>query len=141
MLVAVLIQGVVLAALDAYESRYVLWGGSDIPVVLMMLLAYFGVRTIAQLIQVQSVLLKPWLPVPMGFVIGVTATLLPTTRSDYPERIIDVSAFIFAFEASICVVIAYLAYRTFHETSVLYRRPFRWLSVYCGLVVTMLYTI
>lgn len=138
MLVAVLIQGVVLAALGAYESDYVLWGASDIPVVLMMFLAYFGVRTIAQLIEVRSVFLKPWVVFLLALGVGLVAALMPTTRIDYPEIVIDVSAFIFAVEAAICVIVALLAFKTFQNTSVLYKKSFRWLGVYYGIVALVL---
>ncbi len=131
-----LIQDIAVVSLGYGNSYYALAGGNLWPFVIMMFLAYFGVRLLAIQAGIESIFLRPWFTIGLAVVGGCAAILVPTPRTDYPVYIISIGTFVYAL-AILLVVVTILAIKIMHQVSVLYKSALRWVALYYGSVAVV----
>lgn len=121
----------VLGTIGAFNSPWVLYGGGDIPFLLMILFAYLGVRILTLTVGTQSSLTK--LPVAFGWMLGLglAALLLPATVPP-PINGFDYLRIVKVVEAVSVIVTLILIVKSLQVVSVLYKpalRRFLWFYV------------
>ena len=122
-----ILQLPVISALDLWSSHWVTHGGIGMPFLFAELTAYFGVRSLARLIELKSVLSKATIVLPALAVLNALTALLPHVSTTTPEGSYDVSIAVLSWGAMVYLVTAALVLRVRQHMGAHYTNAMAWL--------------
>lgn len=133
-----LAQVVFLNIFGLIQTPWVQYGGVMLPFIVAGLAIYFGVRQIARLVGVRSVLANSWF-VFSGVIVGIAiATFLPHSPSSLPESFFDVANAISVGDALLYATALVLVLQVKAHSGAHYTNTMRWLAI--GLVGSVVIT-
>jgi hypothetical protein len=135
-----LVQVIILNSLNASGTTYAMLGGANAPYLIMSILAYLGVRLLAEQTLVKSIMLNPWFTFGLATAIGVLAALLPTPRDDSPEYTIHIAVSLSAVIAVIVGVVTAILIKAVGQVSALYKAALGWMGLYYGVIAVAIST-
>jgi len=124
-----LAQVVFLNIFDLIQTPWVQYGGVMLPFVIAGLAIYFGVRSMATLIGVRSVLQNVWLIIPLLIVCVIITSLLPHTSSSLPEMVFDISNAISAWDIVLYAASLGLVLKMRTHSGAHYANAISWLAI------------
>jgi hypothetical protein len=134
-----ILQLPVISALDLWSSHWVTHGGIGMPFLFAELTAYFGVRSLARLIGLKSVLSRATIILPALAVLNALTALLPHVSTTTPESSYDLSVAVLSWGAMVYLVTAWLVLRVRQHMGAHYTNAMAWLflgfSGSCGALV------
>jgi hypothetical protein len=116
------LQFLVLGALDAIDSPWVVQGWAGLPFALMALFAYIGVRIFAKLVDIQSIFTSMW--VALGSAVGMGVVILALTQA--LQGRLDISTAMNAYQAAILAITAILMIQIRQTVGPLYAAALNW---------------
>jgi len=142
LLAIAILQLPVISALDLWSSHWVTHGGIGMPFLFAELTAYFGVRSVARLVGLKSVLSRAAVALPVLAAFSALTALLPHVSTMTPERSYDMSVALLAWGAMVYLVTAFLVLRVRQHMGTHYTNAMAWLflgfSGSCGALVLAL---
>jgi hypothetical protein len=122
-----LLQLPVISALNFWASAWVTHGGIGTPFLLAEITAYFGVRSLAKLIGLKSVLMKPLIVLPVLAAVNALTALLPHVKTATPENAYDLSVAVLSWGAMLYFATAALAFLLYRHIGAHYKNAVAWL--------------
>src|SRR5687768_11564295 len=137
-----LAQVVFLNIFDLIQTPWVQYGGVMLPFVVAGLAIYFGVRSMATLIGIQSPLKNLWFVLPMLVICITVVTLLPHASSPLPEFSFDIANAISMWDVVLYAASLGLVLQIKARSGSHYAKAITWLSIgLIGSVVITLYVL
>lgn len=124
-----LAQVVFLNIFDLIQTPWVQYGGVMLPFVIAGLAIYFGVRSMATLIGVRSVLRNVWFIAPLLIACVIATSLLPHKSSSLPEMVFDISNAISAWDVVLYAASLGLVLKMRAHSGTHYANAISWLAI------------
>lgn len=137
-----LAQVVFLNIFDLIQTPWVQYGGVMLPFVVAGLAIYFGIRSMAMLIGVRSILTNIWFVLPVFIACIVIVSLLPHHPSSLPELSFDIANAISVWDVVLYAASLGLVLQMKARSGAHYKKAITWLSIgLIGSVVITLYVL
>ena len=134
-----LAQVVFLNIFDLIQTPWVQYGGVMLPFVVAGLAIYFGTRSMATLIGIQSIFRNLWFVAAMLVVCVALTSLLPHASSSLPELVFDISNAISAWDVVLYAASLGLVLKMKAHSGAHYANAVSWFAI--GLVGSVVITL
>ena len=134
-----LAQVVALDIFGLLQTPWVQYGGVMLPFVAAGLAIYSGVRSMAKLVDINSILMKPWFVILALVVVMVGAAIVPHGASSLPNQYFAAFNAISAWDLVLYAISLGIVLKIKGHSGTFYTRPMAWLALglFGSVIVTL----